>query len=373
MKITVEKYPSVASPSEYEDRSFRFVMNSDSGATCSFITYGARIDTLCVPDKDGKLADIMLGMRGLDEYLRDCGNHGAIVGRSANRIANASFVINGTKYDIPANDGTNNLHTGVPAFQNVFWNGEVISKDEADGYIEASGIAGIPASEGEAVMFNTVSEDGECGFPGRLETTVIYAWLVDNTLLILYKAISDKDTVFSPTNHSYFNLGGHDSGYVGDNLLMVNADKIILKDEKTNCPDGRFLDVEGTVFDAREQIFLSQLIDSDEPQITMSRGIDQNYCINGYNGNYNFACCLTEPKSGRVMEVYTDFPGVQFYAGNHLGGTDQKGDIPYKPYDALCLEAQMYPNSVNIPAFESAVIKAGKPKYHACGYKFSCV
>ena len=373
MQITVEKYPSAADPKSYEDKSFRFVMKSDSGASASFISYGARIDTLCVPDKNGKLADIMLGMRGLDEYMRDGGNHGAIVGRSANRIAGASFVINGVKYDVPANDGTNNLHTGVPAYQNIFWNGEVISKDETDKFIEASGIAGIPESEGDAVMFTSVSEDGECGFPGKLETTVIYAWLVDNTLLILYKGLSDKDTVFAPTNHGYFNLGGHDSGYVGDDLLLVNSDRVTLKNESNNCPDGRFLDVTGTVFDCREQVFLSQLIDSDEPQITMSRGIDQNYCINGYNGDYNFAACLTDPKSGRVMEVYTSFPGIQFYAGNHLGGNDQKGDIPYKPYDALCLEAQMYPNSVNVPEFESAVIKGGEAKYHACGYKFSCL
>ena len=372
MRIVKESYPSIQEPEKYKDRSFRFIMNSDSGAEASFITYGARIATLCVPDKNGVNADIMLGMKGLDEYMRDGGNHGAIVGRSANRIAGASFVINGVKYDIPNNDGGNNLHTGVPAFQNVFWEGDIIGKDEADGYIEASGIAGIPESEGEAVKFSCVSEDGECGFPGRLETTVIYSWLVDNTLLILYVGLSDKDTVFAPTNHSYFNLGGHNSGYVGNNLLMCNSDRVTLKNEH-NCPDGDYLDVEGTVFDCRQQIFLSQLIDSDEPQITMSRGIDQNYCINGYNGDYNFAACLTDPDSGRVMELYTDFPGVQFYAGNHLGGNDQKGDIPYKPYDALCLEAQMFPNSVNVPGFESAVIKAGIPRYHACGYKFSCL
>ena len=121
MQITKEAYPSVSDPKKYEDKAFRFVMKSDSGATASFITYGARIDTLCVPDKGGKNADIMLGMKGLDEYLRDGGNHGAVVGRSANRIAGASFVINGIKYDLPDNDNGNNLHTGNPAFQNVFW------------------------------------------------------------------------------------------------------------------------------------------------------------------------------------------------------------------------------------------------------------
>ena len=373
MTVIREQYPSVADREAYEEVSFRFVMTSTTGLTASFITYGARIDTLCVPDRDGNMADIMLGMKGLDEYLRDGGNHGAIVGRSANRIAGAKFTLDGVEYNIPANDGTNNLHTGDPAFQNIFWDGEIVSREEANNFIEESGIAGIPEADSDGVLFSCSSPDGECGFPGNLDTSVLYVWLTDNTLLILYIAESDKDTVFAPTNHSYFNLGGHNSGYVGNNLLLVNADQVTLKDESNNCPDGRFLDVTGTVFDARQQIFLSQLIDSDEPQITMSRGIDQNYCINGYNGDYNFAASLTDPDSGRVMEVYTDFPGVQFYAGNHLGGNDQKGDIPYKPYDALCLEAQMFPNSVNVPKFEPAITKAGEVTYHACGYKFSCV
>lgn len=372
MAVIKESYPSLSSPDKYKDKSFRFVMTSQAGLKASVITYGARIETLVVPDKDGNPVDVMLGMKGLDEYLRDGGNHGAIVGRSANRIAGASFKIGNETYKIPANDGANNLHTGVPAFQNVFWKGEIISKDETDNLIEASGIAGISEADGDSIMLTCTSKDGECGFPGNLDTTVVYTWLTDGTFLILYGAVSDKDTVFAPTNHAYFNIGGHNSGYIGEDLIIVNADKVTLKNEN-NCPDGRFLDVTGTVFDCRDQVFVSNLIDSDEPQITMSRGIDQNFCINGYDGDYNYAATLTDPRNGVVMDVYTDMPGIQLYAGNHLGGTDQKGDIPYKPYGAMCLEAQMFPNSVNVPEFESAVIKAGKTKYHACGYKFSLV
>ena len=370
MSVVKEKYPSKENPSEYEDKSFRFVMTSSDGMVASFITYGARIDTLSVPDRNGELADVMLGMKGLDEYLRDGGNHGAVVGRSANRIKDAKFTIDGTEYHVTKNDGENNLHGGSPAYQNIFWTGEILTKEETDNYIEASGIAGIPESDGESVLFNCISADGDCGFPGNIDSTVIYSWLVDGTLLILYRAETDKATIFAPTHHAYFNLGGHNSGSVETDILMVNSDRVTLKDE-TNCNCEKYRDVEGTDFDLRDGRFISQITTSDEPQIVMSRGIDQNYCINGYNGDYNFAACLTEPDSGRVMEVYTDMPGIQLYAGNHLGGNEQKGDIPYKPYDAICLEAQMYPNSVNIPEFVSPVIRPGEVRYHACGYKFS--
>lgn len=369
MSVEKQQYPSLADRQKYEDKSFRFVMTSSSGLVASVITYGARIDTLLVPDRDGKMSDIMLGARGLDEYLRDGGNHGAIVGRSANRIRHASFVIDGQTYNIPVNDGENNLHTGNPAFQNVFWEGEILSKDETDNMIEASGIAGIPEADGESVLMHVVSPDGECGFPGNLETDVLYSWLTDDTLLILYRAQTDKATVFAPTNHAYFNLGGHDSGTVLTDLISVNADKVTLKDE-TNCNSAKYMDVEGTDFDLRQQAFISQIVESSEPQIVMSRGIDMNYCINGYNGDYNYAAMVSDPDSGRLMEVYTSFPGIQLYAGNHLGGNDQKGDKPYKPYDAICLEAQMYPNAINIPEFESPVVRPGEAVYHACGYKF---
>ena len=369
MTVIKQSYPSASQPDKFSDVSFRFVMRSSSGLECSVITYGARIDTLLVPDKNGDMADIMLGMRDLDCYLRDGGNHGAIVGRSANRIKGAQFVIDGVTYKIPANDGENNLHTGNPAYQNVFWEGSILSKEDTDSYIRDSGIAGIPEADGESIMMHYVSPDMSCGFPGNLDTTVIYSWLVDNTLLILYRAETDKKTVFAPTNHSYFNLGGHNSGTVLDDLIMVNSDSVTLKDE-TNCNSSRYLDVEGTVFDLRQPAFISQIVESDEPQIVMSRGIDMNYCIKGYNGDYNFAGYVTDPDSGRVMEVYTDLPGIQLYAGNHLGGNDQKGDIPYKPYDAICLEAQMFPNSINIPEFDSPVIDPDEVTYHACGYKF---
>ena len=369
MSITTTDYLSVADPGKYKGISKQFTITAPGGYEASVITYGALITNLIVPDRDSKPGDIMLGLKGLDEYMASGANHGSIVGRSANRIAGAAFTIGGTEYKIPANDGPNNLHSGNPAFQNVFWDGEVITEEKADSLIRTSGIAGIADCDGEALLLTYVSPDGACGFPGNLETKVMYCWLEDKTFLILYIGKSDKDTVFAPTNHSYFNLGGHDSGYTGDQLLTVNADTIILKDEH-NCPDGRIASVDGTVFDCREPRFMSELIESDEQQITMSRGIDQNWCLKTEPGTLSFGAVLEDPKSGRTMEVLTDLPGIQIYAGNHLGGDDHKGDIPYKPYDAVCLEAQMFPNAVNIPQFASPVIKAGETVYHACGYRF---
>jgi len=370
MSVKISDYPSVKDPSKYEGIAKTFDMTSSYGFEADIITYGALIRSLKVPSpKTGETVDIMLGLKGLDEYMADGSNHGSVVGRSANRISGASFEIAGVKYSIPANDGPNNLHSGNPAYQNVFWEGSVLSKDDTDKMIADSGIAGIAEADGESVLLKYTSPDGACGFPGNLKTEVLYAWLADKTLLILYMGESDKATVFAPTNHSYFNLGGHDAGYVGDELIMINADQITLKDE-FNCPDGRISDVEGTDFDVREYSFMSQLIESDEPQITMSSGIDQNFILKNPEGTFSFAASLTDPKTGITMETLTDLPGIQIYAGNHLGGDMQKGDKPYKPYDAVCLEAQMFPNAVNIPDFKSPIIPAGEKIYHACGYRF---
>ena len=369
MSITTKDYLSIKNPDKYKGISRQFTITAAGGYEASVITYGALITNLMVPDKDGNIADIILGLKGLDEYMASGANHGSVVGRSANRISGAKFAINGNVYEIPANDGPNNLHSGKPAFQNVFWDGQVISESEADLLIHESGIAGIAECDGEALLLTYVSPDGACGFPGNLKTKVLYCWLEDKTFLIMYIAKSDKDTVFAPTNHSYFNLAGHNSGYTGEQLLTINADAVTLKDEH-NCPDGRIMPVDGTVFDCREARFVSDLLDSDDPQITMSLGIDQNWCLNTVPGTFSFAAAIEDPASGRNMEVFTDLPGIQIYAGNHLGGQDQKGDIPYVQYGAVCLEAQMFPNAVNIPEFASPVIKAGETVFHACGYRF---
>ena len=372
MSVTIESFPSLLNPDKFRN-SNKYRIYGNSGFEAEIINYGARILSLKVPDpKTGEISDIMLGMKGLDEYLTDGANHGAVVGRSANRIARARFELGGITYNIPQNDGENNLHTGVPAFQNKFWDCVVLSREETEEFIKGSEIpclSDLSASScGCSVLLTCESGDGECGFPGNLKTSVLYSWLTDNTFLILYKGVSDKATVFAPTNHAYFNLAGHSHGYIGNQILKVMSDTVTLKDEN-NCPDGTYMDVKDTPFDFIEGAPVSQALKVDHPQISKCLGLDQNFCLRN-EGRYEVVSVLQDDASSRCMEVLTDMPGIQFYAGNHLGGAGYKDDADYKPYDALCLEAQMYPNAINIPGFESPVIDKDEIKYHACGYRF---
>lgn len=370
MAVEITSYDSKKDYEKYKDISKRFVIGSSFGATCSVITYGALISELWIPDDKGDVKDVMLGLKDLDSYMVDCSNHGSIVGRSANRIQDASFDLDGVLYIVPANDGKNNLHGGDKSFQRVFWNGEVLPKADVDAFVKASGFENIAEADGDGVILTHMSPDGSDGFPGNLDATVVYAWLTDKTLLIMYKASTDKATIFAPTNHGYFNLGGHDAGFVGNNILTIDAEQITLKNDK-NCPDGCAMFVEGTIFDFRNGAPVSNVLVLNHPQTAGSRGIDSNFCVDKEEGKYTKVAKLEDSRSSRVMEVYTDMPGIQVYAGNHLGGNLQKGDIPYEPYGAICLEAQMYPNAINVPAFSSPVIRPGKDYYHVCGYKFN--
>lgn len=368
MSVFVEDYVSASNPG-IKTKKFT-IKSSIEGFEASVIGYAAAITNLTIPGKDGKAKDIIQGCRGLDEYMNNPMCHGSVVGRSANRTKGAAFVIDGETYHIPANEGENNLHSGNPGFHNSFWEGEVIDEDKANDLISKSGIAGIADVDGDAVLFSYTSPDGATGFPGNLETNVLYAWLTDRTFLLMYVGKSDKATIFAPTNHSYWNVAGYDAGYVGEQLIMVNADEITIKDEN-NCPNGEVMKVDGTVFDCREYRFISELIDSDDPQIVMGKGIDQNFLVKGEKGTFSFAAAVTDPVSGSTIECLTDLPGIQIYAANNLNNSpDQKGDTPYAPYTAICLEAQMVPNAVNLPQFDSPVIKAGETCYHAVGYRF---
>ncbi len=369
MSVVVSSYASVSAPEKYKDVSFKFTMDSSFGASCSVITYGALISELNIPDNNGDVKDVMLGLKDLDSYMVDCSNHGSIVGRSANRIEGASFELDGVLYNVPKNDGKNNLHGGDKSFQKVFWNGEVLKEEDVNAFVKASGFENIAEADGDGVILTHLSPNGSDGFPGNLNATVVYAWLKDRTLLIMYKANTDKATIFAPTNHAYFNLGGHNSGYIGENILTIDASRIALKGPN-NCPDGSELLVEGTIFDFRNGAPVSNVLVTTHPQTCNSNGVDTNYCVNKDEGKYTKVASLKDSRSSRVMEVYTDMPGIQVYAGNHLGGNLQKGDIAYEPHGAICLEAQMYPNAINVPAFTSPVIRPGKDYYHVCGYRF---
>lgn len=373
MSVICESFPSVKNPGKYDEISKKFTITGEGKLKAEIITYGARIFRLYAPKADGELADVVLGPADLDGYLADCANHGAVVGRSANRIAGASFNIDGTVYNVPANDGTNNLHTGDKAYQFKFWDGKILSREDSVAYVKDSGIKGLCDDDnkmpyGESVLLSCLSEDGENGFPGNLTTEVLYTFTNDGTFLMIYKGLSDKKTVFAPTNHAYFNIAGHDKGYVGDQILTMDCDKVTIKDSN-NTPNGEYLDVEGTPFDFREGAPVSKCLDLTHPQIGPALGIDQNFCLKN-NGTYMRIATLEDKSAGIGMETWTDLPGVQLYAGNHLSGNGYKDNASYKQFDALCVEAQMYPNAVNIPEFDSPVIEAGVAKYHACGYKF---
>ena len=372
MSVYVEDYLSKKNGEAYRGVSKRYSMKSSWGAEAQLLSYGCIIEKLFIPDPSGNLADVMLGLKGLDEYMASGSNHGSIVGRSANRIKGAKYSINGVEYQAPDNDGGNNLHGGNPSFQNVFWDGKVITEEEANDYIKASGIEGIPVADGEGILFSYTSPDGACGFPGNLDTEVMYCWCKDKTLLMIYRGVSDKDTIFAPTNHSYFNLGGHASGSVENCMMYIVADKTTWKDE-SNCPSGELRPVEGTIFDFREIDSVKKVLTTDHEQTKVCLGIDQNFCLNDTvtSKKYALAAGIVDPISNRIMEVLTDFPGLHVYAGNHLGGNDQKGTTPYEQYGGICFEAQMYPNAINEPSFESPIIKAGEVKYHACGYRFN--
>lgn len=374
MSIICESFPSVEHPGKYDDKSRKYTIYGEGDLSAQIITYGARIFRLNVPDRvTGDISDVVLGPKDLDGYLKDPGNHGAIVGRSANRIEGASFAIDGTSYSVPRNDGNNNLHTGDKAFQFKFWDAKVLSHEDSVAYVKASGIKGLCDDDlklpfDESLLLSCDSEDGENGFPGNLKTEVLYTFTNDGTFLILYKGLSDKKTIFAPTNHAYFNIEGHDNGTVKDQILTVLCDKVTYKDEN-NCPDGRYLDVDGTIFDFRNGAPVSKCLDLNDPQTKNCRGVDQNFCLNN-NGRYELVARLEAPASSKGMEVWTDLPGIQLYAANHLESEDNKDGAVYRPYDALCLEAQLYPNAVNVPEFISPVIEPGQPKYYACGYRF---
>lgn len=371
MSVLIRSYPSVEYPGKYDNRSFEYTLTHSSGASFSVINFGAVITRIMVADRAGDLGDVELGYKCLDLYMDNKVWHGATIGRSANRIKGAEYKIEGKKYRLPKNDGENNLHGGEPCFQNVFWNARVLSEDDAYIYLQKTGIHTSMNVEGEAVLMEYLSPEGACGFPGNLQAEVLFSWTRDGALLIVFSGVSDAPTIFSPTNHSYFNLAGEDSGTVADQVLYVNADRITEKDPE-NVPNGRFSDVEGTVFDFRIPAPIGQTIGSDHPQIVSSKGLDQNYCLNTEGDATALAASLTDLNSGRKMEVFTNFPGLQVYSGNHLNG-DSKGDRPYEAFGAVCLEAQLYPDAVHHPHFPSAVIPADTPVNYLTAYRFSIV
>jgi aldose 1-epimerase len=319
--------------------------------TAKVMTLGGIVTEVDVPDRDGKLADVVLGFDNLESYLAGHPHFGALTGRFANRIAKGRFTLDGKEYKLAINNGPNSLHGGLKAFDKVVWKGEDVS-----------------GPDGPAVKMSYLSPDGEEGYPGDLSVSVTYTITSDDALRIDYSATTDKATPVNLTNHSYFNLGGPASGPILGHELMLAADEYTVADE-TLIPTGEIKSVRGTPLDFTTATPIGARFDqlSGDP-----KGYDHNYVIRHDSRSPAFAARVYEPKSGRVMEMFTTEPGVQFYTANFLDGKLKGiGGVAYNKHQAFCLEAQHYPDSVNQPNFPTTILRPGSTYKQTTIYKFS--
>ncbi|HJZ66944.1 MAG TPA: aldose epimerase family protein [Blastocatellia bacterium] len=322
-----------------------YTLTNVNGMEARIMTYGGTVVSLKVPDRTGKLGDVVLGYDSLDGYLKNNPYFGSIIGRYGNRIGKAKFSLNGKQYTLPKNNGENTLHGGARSFHTVVWKATE-SK----------------ASDEVALSLSYLSKDGEEGFPGNLSVTVVYTLTNKNELKIEYSATTDKDTVVNLTNHSYFNLAGQ-GGTLGHEL-MINANRFTPVDSGL-IPTGELRGVKGTPMDFTMPTAIGARIDQQYEQLTFGRGYDHNWVLNSGGGNLDLAARVYEATTGRVMEVYTTEPGLQFYSGNFLDGsvTGKGGQVYNKRY-GFCLETQHFPDSPNKPAFPSTVLEPGE-KYRS--------
>jgi aldose 1-epimerase len=314
------------------------------------MTYGARLVSLEVPDRSGKIADIVLGYESLAGYTADPKSYfGSIVGRYGNRIAHASFSLDGKRYQLPANDGTNTLHGGIKGFDKLVWQGHEIPNG------------------GELTL---VSKDGDQGFPGTLTSRVRYT-LEAHALKIEYFATTDKDTVLNLTNHSYFNLAGEGQGDILNHQVMIPADRFTPVDSSL-IPTGELAPVAGTPLDFHQPTAIGARINDNYEQMRLAGGYDHNYVLNGKAGVLQEAARVVEPTSGRVLTVETTQPGLQFYSGNFLDGTlhGKHGHV-YNKHAGFCLETQHFPDSPNHPKFPTSELKPGQTYHSVTVFGFS--
>ncbi len=324
-------------------------LRNAQGASARVITYGATLTELWVPDRSGKLGDVVLGFDNLQGYV---GNHpwfGATVGRVANRIAKGKFTLDGKEYSLEINNPPNNLHSGSKGLSRTVWKAEPLHEPHA-----------------AAVRFACVSPDGDGGFPGNLSVTVVYRLTDDNELQLEYTARSDKPTPVNLTNHSYFNLGGGKD--ILDEILYLPAEHYTPVDA-TLIPTGEILAVKGTPFDFTTPSAIGSRIGEMKGD---PGGYDHNYVLSREAGKLKLAGRVADPASGRQMEVWTTEPGVQFYSGNFLDGTlTGKRGVVYGKHSGFCLETQHFPDSVNHPGFPSVVLRPGGVYRTRTSYKFS--
>jgi aldose 1-epimerase len=331
-----------------------YVLKNDCGMTVSLISRGATIRQIIVPDRDGKAADVVNGFDDVAGYEGEGNQYfGNATGRVCNRIAKGKFTLDGKEYSLAINNDPNHLHGGAErSLDKVVWKGKVVETDNT-----------------EIVIFRYTSPDGEEGYPGKLSIQINYVLAKNrNELRVYYRAETDKATPVNLTNHAYFNLGGAGSATVIDHELKLEADKYTPTDD-TLIPTGEIADVAGTPLDFRKSTRIGDRI--EKLTDTAALGYDHNFVLNNQSGELALAATLRDPKSGRVLEVHTTEPGIQFYSGNFLMGQKGKGGKTYAHRSACCLEDQHYPDSVNHANFPSTILKPGKTYMKEAVYSFS--
>jgi aldose 1-epimerase len=330
-----------------------YTLTNAHGMSARITNYGAFLVDLIVPDRNGKKANVVLGYDNVEAYSHGT-TYGAVIGRFANRIGGAQFTLDGKTYHLKANAGPNNIHGGPVGFSYHVYNATMM-----DG-------------PNPSLILNMTSPDGDQGFPGNLNFTVIYTLKADNTLRIDYRATTDKPTVLNPTNHSYFNLKGAGNGDVLNHRLQVFSDAVTPTDAN-HMATGQVMKVNGTGFDFTKPKRLGKDINGPDPAIVATPGYDINFIVKGPRGRLRPAAKMTEPESGRVMEVWTTQPGVQLYLPNNEKPLPGRNGEMYVKRGAFCLETQHFANAPNIPDFPSTELKPGKIFYESTEFRFSTV
>jgi aldose 1-epimerase len=330
-----------------------YTLTNANGMQAGVITYGGTVTSLTAPDRSGKFSDIVLGMDDLPGYQKQTNFFGALIGRYGNRIGHAQFALGGQTFQLPANDNGNTLHGGPNGFDKRVWTAKPGS-----------------SADGPTLELTYVSKDGEAGFPGTLTSKVIYTLTNRNELNIDYTATTDKPTVVNLTNHSYFNLAGPGSGDILSHEVMIAADRFTPVDDHL-IPTGELRPVKGTPFDFTTPTAIGARINQPDEQLKFGKGYDHNWVLNKGAGGMTKAAEVHEPTTGRILEVWTTEPGLQFYTGNFLDGTAKGKGKSYDLRGAFCMETQHYPDSPNKPAFPSTELKPGDTYHTTTSYRFS--
>ncbi|MBQ7811566.1 MAG: galactose mutarotase [Bacteroidales bacterium] len=328
-----------------------YTLTNANGMEVCVTNFGGRLVSVMVPDRDGKMTDVILGFDNINDYMTKPSDFGASIGRYANRIGGAAFELDGQTVTLDRNDGDNCLHGGAAGWQYQVYDAELI--------------------EPQTLKLTMVDPDGHMGFPGTVTAVVTYTLTDDNAIDISYSGTTDKPTVLSMTNHAYFNLSGNHAAEGTDQILYVNADKFTPADEKL-IPTGEMRPVEGTPFDFRTPKAIGQDINADYDQLVLGNGYDHNWVLNTGGDISKLALSVYSPATGILLEEYTDQPGVQVYTGNFLTGeVAGKHGVKYPKRASVCIETQLFPDSPNKPEWPSATLRPGETYTHRCIYKFS--